>query len=206
MDQLRDELRRRNYSYRTDQAYTGWIKRLLKFCKFKHPMRITPDEITRFLNYLAIQRNVSASTQNQALCAIVFLYREILDQDLPHLENLKRGLGEAILPKALARKYPGEGRRFRWQYLFPSKRISMEYRTGLRFRYHISDTFVQLAVKEAIDSSGIAKRASCHTFRHSFATHLLQDGYDIRTVQELLGHHNVKTTMVYTHVLNKGGA
>lgn len=103
MDQLRDELRRRNYSYRTEQAYTGWIKRLLKFCEFKHPMRITPDEITRFLNYLAIQRNVSASTQNQALCAIVFLYREILDQDLPHLENLKRAKRPKHLPVVLAR-------------------------------------------------------------------------------------------------------
>ncbi|MDZ7773196.1 MAG: integron integrase [Balneolaceae bacterium] len=304
LDSIRNELRRQNYSWRTVNAYVGWARRLVRYCGYKHPRNISPEEIASFLNYLAVQRQVAASTQNQALCALVFLYREVLDHELPLLENLKRakkprrlpvvltreevklilcnldgipklvaqllygsglrisealrlrvqdvdlsyrqitvrsgkgdrdrhtvlpaavvpalkqalarrkvlhdrdtrrGCGRVVLPKALARKYPGEDTRFRWQYLFPSRRVAKDAQTGILHRYHLSDSFIQRAVKEAVDRSGIAKRASCHTFRHSFATHLLQDGYDIRTVQELLGHNNVKTTMVYTHVLNKGG-
>lgn len=299
---MRSEMRRRNYSYRTVNSYLGWVKRLVRYSSYRHPSEIGPSEITRFLNYLAIERRVSASTQNQALCGLVFLYREVLHKDLPILENLKRakkpkrlpvvltreevklvfrhlegmpkmvaqllygsglrlsealrlrvqdldldycqltvrsgkgdrytvlprsivprvekllarrkilhekdkkkGCGRIVLPKALAVKYPGEDRRFRWQYLFPSFKITRDNRTGIRYRYHVSDSYVQRAMKEAVDRSGLVKRASCHTFRHSFATHLLQDGYDIRTVQELLGHQHVKTTMVYTHVLNRGG-
>jgi len=302
LTKVKKEIRRRNYSYRTEKAYTRWIIRLIRFCGTKHPLNISKDEITRFLNYLADDRKVAASTQNQALCALVFLYDQVLERPMPVLKNLKRakkpkrmpvvltknevkrifnhldgiqllicrllygsglrlsealrlrvldldfeyrqiavkdskgrkdrytimperlhgelqsqverirllhqkdkerGYGASLLPKALAAKYPNETDKFRWRYVFPSTRISKDPRTGLLHRYHLSDTFVQRAVREAVESSGITKKASCHSFRHSFATHLLSTGYDIRTVQELLGHKNLKTTMVYTHVLKQ---
>lgn len=302
---MRKELRRQNYSYRTEQAYIGWIIRFIKFCGTIHPRNIKTEQITNYLNYLAVTRNVAASTQNQALCALVFLYQQVLDIDVPllrdlkrakkpkklpvvltrnevkllfdnmekgipkliaqllygsglrlsealrlrvqdidfeyhqlivrngkgkkdrvtvlpeqvipklmhhihhnkkiHQKDLSRGYGKALLPKALSRKYFGECEKFRWQYMFLSHKITKDPRSGLQHRHHVSDSFVQKAVKRAVDKSGIIKRASCHTLRHSFATHLLSNGYDIRTVQELLGHKNLKTTMIYTHVLNKGG-
>jgi len=304
LDSVREEIRRRNYSYRTEQAYVNWIIRFVKFCGIKHPKNIEEDEITAFLNYLANERNVAASTQNQALCALVFMYDHVLKDPMPLLKNLerakkparlpvvltekevqdilrrlhglpllvvmllygsglrisealrlrildidfeynqiavrdgkgskdrytllpvsvkgklqtqvekvkhlhrkdkKRGYGATLLPKALSRKYPGMENTLPWRYLFPSRRISTDPRTGLQHRYHISDTFIQRSVKKAVRASGIAKKVSCHTFRHSFATHLLMDGYDIRTVQELLGHKQLSTTMIYTHVINKGG-
>lgn len=304
VNSVREEIRRRNYSYRTEQAYVNWIIRFIKFCGTKHPTKIAEDEITAFLNYLANVRNVAASTQNQALCALVFLYDHILKEPMPLLKNLerakkparlpvvltekevrdllrrlhglpllvvmllygsglrisealrlrildidfeynqigvrdgkgrkdrytllpfsvkgklqaqvdkvkhlhlkdkKRGYGATPLPKALSIKYPGMENSLPWRYLFPSRKISTDPRTGLQHRYHISDTFIQRAVKRAVTASGIAKKVSCHTFRHSFATHLLMDGYDIRTVQELLGHKQLSTTMIYTHVINKGG-
>jgi len=261
-------------------------------------------EVVAFLNWLANERNVAASTQNQALCAIVFLYKQVLEQPLGELEDLKRakepenlpvvlsqdearkilkkmegesglmaellygsglrqseclrlrvkdvdfeysqlwvrngkgakdrvtvmpetckdklreqvkkvkllhqkdlnrGYGAAILPKALSKKYPNQVEALGWQYLFPSPQISRDPRSGLMQRYHKSSSYLHKAIKKAVRQTSIIKNVSCHTFRHSFATHLLMDGYDIRTVQELLGHKNVQTTMIYTHVIKKGG-
>lgn len=301
---VREEIRRRNYSYRTEKAYLRWIVRFVKFHDLTHPLKMAKKEVVSFLNWLANERNVAASTQNQALCAIVFLYEQVLDeplgtfddlqrakkpQRLPvvlsprearrilanmegdarlmaellygsglrqseclrlrvkdidfefnqiwvrsgkgkkdrttvlpqiskeklknqirqvkllHQKDLAKGYGEVILPKALSEKYPSLVRSFGWQYLFPSTRRGKDPRSGAKQRYHKSSSYLHKAIKAAVAQTNIIKKVSSHTFRHSFATHLLKDGYDIRTVQELLGHKNLKTTMVYTHVLKKGG-
>ena len=304
LDRLRAAVRARHYSLRTEEAYVAWVRRYVVFHGKRHPDELGEAEINVFLTDLAVSRKVSASTQNQALSALLFLYRDVLGKSveslgdvvrarrpahlpvvltaaevkavlsrlegdarlvatllygsgmrlmealrlrvkevdfalnqilvrdgkgqkdrrtmLPaslaeplrqHLVNvkslhdadLKSGLGETWLPDALAQKYPAASRQWAWQYVFPAPGLSTDPRTGKSGRHHLHESTVQKAVKEAVRKAGIAKPASCHTLRHSFATHLLEGGYDIRTIQELLGHRDVGTTMIYTHVLNQAG-
>ena len=303
LDRVREEVQLRGMSRSTEESYTRWVRRYVLFHETRHPREMGAEEVRSFLIHLATERDLAASTQNQALAALLFLYRHVLDRELSelgeipsakrpsrlptvftreearavlgklkgrnrllasllygsglrlmellrlrvkdvdfdshqlfvrdgkgakdratmlpnsvadalrrHLERVKQlhdadlanGFGSVHLPKALARKYPNALKEWAWQYVFPSRQLSTDPRSGERRRHHLSPSSLQKAVKEAVRQAEIHKSASCHTFRHSFATHLLEGGYDIRTVQELLGHKDVRTTMLYTHVLNRG--
>jgi len=304
LDQVRSAIRTRHYSIRTEEAYVNWIRKFILFHNKRHPAEMGEEEIAQFLNHLATKENVAASTQNQALSGILFLYRTVLDRDIGEIKDLiwaKRpkklpvvlsrhevrailkelsadkwlmanllyggglrlreclslrvkdvdfeysqiivrsakgekdratilpqnikaplkqhltkvkmlyeqdkanGFGRVYLPYALERKYPNAATEWGWYWIFPADTISTDPRSGIRRRHHAGEWLLQRALREARLKAGIVKHCGCHTFRHSFATHLLEDGYDIRTIQELLGHEDIRTTMIYTHVAKKGG-
>jgi integron integrase len=305
LDRVRDKVRAKHYSLRTEHAYVGWIRRFILFHHKKHPAEMSSPEVERFLTHLAVEGRVASATQNQALAALLFLYRDVLEIDLPWVDNVVRarmpvrvpvvlpradvqrlldqlngdfhliaqllygsglrllealrlrvkdvdfeysqivvrtgknakdrvtilpdalvpalrkqlravgyaheralelGFAGVELPAALERKYPNAPIDLGWQYVFPAARPGRDPRTGAMRRHHLGETSVQRAIRQAARRAGITKPVGPHTLRHCFATHLLERGYDIRTVQELMGHADVRTTQIYTHVMKKGAA